>query len=142
MFRALLTVLAATALIAAAPAAAGNGQTTAFGTWMNPYGSVAVRTGACDGKLCGWVVWANAEAKRDAGDAGVDHLVGVELLESYHQQRGAKWSGTVYVPDLGHRFSSTITSIGPNTLKVQGCLIGGFFCKSQLWQRIEHLPNG
>ena len=142
MFRVSPASLVAAALIAASPAAAGNGQPTALGTWINPYGSVAVRTGACDGKLCGWVVWANPVAKQDARDAGVPNLIGVELLESYHQQHNAKWAGTVYVPDLGHRFSSTITSIGPNALKVQGCLIGGFLCKSQLWKRIEHLPNG
>jgi len=122
----------------AAPAAT---QPGVAGMWINPHGTVAVRTGACGEKLCGWIVWANQEARNDAKDSGVDPLVGVQLLSDYEPQQDGSWSGTVYVPDMGRHFSSTITQQGPNALRVKGCLIGGFICKSQVWQRIEKLPN-
>ncbi len=116
-------------------------QSSVDGLWLNPHGSVAVRTGPCGDRLCGWIVWANAEARADAKDSGVDKLDGIELLEDYRPDGEGGWKGTVYVPDMGHRFSSTITQPDARSLRVKGCLIGGFLCKSQVWQRIESLPQ-
>jgi uncharacterized protein (DUF2147 family) len=131
---------------AAASPAPANGcaaaaRPTVEGLWMNPHGTVAVRTGDCRGRLCGWVVWASPQALQDAKDGGVDHLVGTELLEDYSADGADRWSGSVYVPDMGHSFSSTITLSAPGELQIRGCLIGGIFCKSQTWQRIEKVPN-
>ena len=111
------------------------------GLWLNPHGSVAVQTENCQGKLCGRIVWANPEAKQDAKDSGIAQLIGIELLSDYTPENRNSWSGSVYVPDMGHHFSSTITELSPTEMKVQGCLIGGFICKSQVWQRIEKAPN-
>ncbi|MBO9377599.1 DUF2147 domain-containing protein [Sphingomonas histidinilytica] len=142
-----ILMTAAASLAVAAPAAA-SAPAPAFasrppieGLWMNPHGTVAVRTGDCRGRLCGWVVWASPQAIQDARDGGVDHLVGTELLEDYSTDGADRWSGSVYVPDMGRRFSSTITLPAPGELRIRGCLIGGLFCKSQTWQRIEKVPN-
>ena len=103
--------------------------------------SVAVRTGACGDKLCGWVVWANGSARSDAKDSGVADLIGTRLLEDYRQDGRHAWSGTVYVPDMGRRFASQIEQPSPGQLKIKGCIMGGLICRSQLWTRIERLPN-
>jgi uncharacterized protein (DUF2147 family) len=116
-------------------------QSTVDGLWLNPHGTVAVRTGPCGDKLCGWIVWASPQARADARDSGVDKLDGLELLEDYRPDDDGGWEGTVYVPDMGHRFSSTITQPNAGSLRVKGCLIGGLFCKSQVWKRIESLPQ-
>jgi uncharacterized protein (DUF2147 family) len=137
----LISILAACALAAAAPAIAQTPLQLPDGLWLNPHGTVAVRTGACQNRLCGWIVWASPEAEQDARDSGIDRLIGIELLSDYRSESPASWSGSVFVPDMGHHFSSTITELSPTALKVQGCLIGGFLCKSQVWQRIEKLPN-
>jgi uncharacterized protein (DUF2147 family) len=107
------------------------------GTWINPHGSVTVKTGPCGDKLCGWIVWANATAQQDARDSGVPHLIGTELLQNYQQTSHGRWSGTVYVPDMGGHFSSTITPAGTTALQIKGCLVGGFICKSQVWRRVS-----
>lgn len=137
---ALAAMMAATGIAADAARPVANGGSVA-GLWINPYNSVAVRTGACEGKLCGWIVWANASARSDAHDEGVDQLLGLALLQDYAANRDGSWSGTVYVPDMGRRFSSTITPVGRDQLKVKGCLVGGFLCRSQVWQRIDKVPN-
>ena len=129
------------ALLALMSAAAAPAQAPPQGLWMNPHGTVAVRTGDCGGRLCGWIAWASPQALQDAKDGGVDHLIGTELLEDYSPDGADRWSGAVYVPDMGRRFSSTITLPAPGQLKIRGCLIGGLFCKSQTWQRIEKVPN-
>jgi uncharacterized protein (DUF2147 family) len=111
------------------------------GLWMSPHRNVIVRTGPCGDKLCGWIAWANEEAKADARDGGTTRLVGTELLEDYHPQSDKTWAGTVFVPDMGRRFSSRIIEISPRQLRVKGCLLGGFICKSQVWNRVERLPD-
>lgn len=128
------------AMIATSSAALA--QPTPGSLWLNPRGTVAVQTGACNGKLCGWIVWANPTAIADARESGVDRLIGTELLEDYEADGPGMWSGEVYVPDMGRHFSSTITQLNPSSLRIKGCLIGGFLCKSQDWQRIETLPHG
>lgn len=106
------------------------------GTWFNPDRTVAVRTGDCAGRLCGWISWASPEALQDAKDSGIERLIGTELLQDYRAEAPGRWRGSVYVPDLGHSFSSRITQLSPNELKISGCLLGRFVCKSQVWRKI------
>ena len=116
-------------LAAAAPAPA------ILGTWHNPKNTVAVRTGACGDRLCGWIVRASEKAQNDARKGGVDPLIGTALLRNYKPSGRNKWSGNVFVPDMGRTFGSTIQLLSANTINVKGCLIGGFICKSQVWTR-------
>lgn len=132
----LLTAVAVPAAAANRPAAQPEGF------WLNPHSSVAVRAAPCGANLCGWIVWANHEAQADAKDGGVGRLVGTELLQNYHADGGSTWTGTVFVPDMGRRFASKIALIGTDRLKVQGCILGGLICKSQIWTRIERPPSG
>jgi uncharacterized protein (DUF2147 family) len=129
-----LGVLAAlAALTLAAPAMAGQGS--ADGIWRNPRGTIDVRIQPCGEQLCGVIARASPEAMQDAKDAGIANLIGIELLKDYRKTGPTRWDGTVYVPDMGHSFSSHIEQISPTELKISGCLIGGWLCKSQLWTR-------
>ena len=107
-----------------------------IGTWFNPDGTVAVRTGDCAGRLCGWISWASPEALQDARDSGIERLIGIELLQNYRSEAPGRWRGTVFVPDMGHSFKSRITQLSPNNLKISGCLLGGFVCMSQVWHKV------
>jgi len=132
---ALAALLAAPAMATAQPARSPEGL------WLNPHGSVAVRTGACGDRICGWVVWASDEAQKDARGSGIDRLIGTELLENYRPYGPARWSGTVFVPDMNRHFASEIDALSPTRLKIKGCIFGGLICKSQVWSRIEQLPQ-
>ncbi len=107
-----------------------------IGLWHNPMGTIQVRTMNCNGELCGTIAHATPEAEQDARESGVTELIGVQLLSGYRETAPGKWSGIVFVPDMGRRFSSRIVQISPDTLKISGCLIGGWFCKSQIWTRV------
>lgn len=133
-------ILAAAAAILAAPAAAQPAPGLA-GLWRNPHGSVVVRTGACGDRWCGWVAWASAEAEADARDGGVDRLVGTELLHDYEPDGPGSWTGTVFVPDMNRRFASRIEAVSADQLRIRGCILGGLFCKTQLWTRVGTLPR-
>ena len=128
----LALTLAAIPAIAAAPVP----SQPILGLWHNPPGTLLVRTTACGGRLCGVITRATPEAEQDARDAGVPELVGIQLLSGYRATAPGKWSGTVYVPDMGHSFSSHIVQLSPDTLKISGCVIGGWFCRSQIWTRV------
>jgi len=122
-------------LLAAAPIPATDPRAAILGTWHNPKNSVAVKTGRCGDKLCGWVVRASEKARTDVASKGYPPLLGTALLREYKPSGKARWSGQIYVPDMGRAFGSTVTMIDADTLNVKGCLIGGMLCKSQIWRR-------
>ena len=124
------------ALLAAAPATASGGNPV-LGVWNNPKGSLAVQTAPCGTNLCGAIVRATDAAQADARDAGIPRLIGLQLLQDYRPAGGRTWAGRVYVPDMGRTFSSRIEQVSADELKISGCLVGGFFCKSQLWHRMK-----
>lgn len=140
MQKAMITA-ALVAALAASPVAAAPPASSPQGLWLNPHGSVAVRTGTCGDKICGWIVWASDAAQKDARESGVGHLVGTELLEDYRPRGPDSWAGTVFVPDMGRHFSSEIDTLSAGRLKIKGCILGGLICKSQIWSRIERLPQ-
>ncbi len=133
--------IAGVAMLAMAGMASAQQPTQPEGLWINPHQSVAVKTGPCGPKLCGWIVWANAQAQSDAKESGVTQLIGTELLQDYDADGVGLWSGTVFVPDMGRHFSSEIKQISPSQLKISGCILGGLICKSQTWTRIESAPH-
>lgn len=136
MIRALLPLAA---MLLAGPALADPTPMPAepvLGTWQNPHHSLAVRTALCGDALCGTIVAASEEALQDARDAGVPQLIGTQLLRAYHKDKGQRWTGMVYVPDMGRSFLSHIVLVSPTRLRISGCVLGGWLCKSQEWTRL------
>lgn len=133
-----LAILAATLAV---PAAGAEAPAPA-GLWISPHHDVAVRTAACGSRLCGWVVWASPTAQADARAGGTDRLIGTELLEDYAATGNGAWAGTVFVPDMGRRFSSRIELPSADSLQIRGCLIGDMLCRTQRWTRIAQVPHG
>ena len=132
-----LAILITTLTTLIAPAAVA-GPNPVLGTWVNPKHTVAVQTAACEGGgLCGAIVRADLQAMADARDAGVPQLIGLQLLLDYNPAHGRVWMGRVYLPDMGRSFSSRIEQVSPDALKISGCLVRGFLCKSQVWQRLK-----
>jgi uncharacterized protein (DUF2147 family) len=113
-----------------------------YGTWINPYHSVAVRTAPCANRLCGRVVWASREAQQDARDGNVPNLIGTSLLENYRPTGARSWAGTVFVPDMGRHFYSLIEQVDDGNMRVRGCILHGLVCKSQVWHCIADVPRG
>lgn len=107
-----------------------------FGRWMNPYKTVEVQTAVCGSNLCGTIVWAAPEAKSDAKEAGVDQLIGLQLLSGYREKSRGHWQGEVFVPDLNRRFFSRMDQLAPGRVKISGCILGGLICRSQIWTRV------
>ncbi|MEA3034102.1 MAG: hypothetical protein QOH86_2118, partial [Sphingomonadales bacterium] len=116
-------------------AAAAAGASDLQGVWVNPKNSIAVRTQACGGRLCGYVVWLSAKATADAKESGVANPIGAEVLRGYRPGADGAWHGIVYVLDMGRSFRSTLTEVDPNDLRISGCWLGNLLCRSQTWHR-------
>lgn len=106
-----------------------------MGIWVNPSGTVRVETGMCGGNLCGKIIWASALALADARASGITQLVDTQLLRDYRKTGQGRYQGTVFVPDMGRSFHSTITQKNPDSIRISGCILGGLICKSQDWHR-------
>ena len=134
--RAALAVAAASLTLgASASGAVSAASSLDRAIWVNPYGNVKVQTGNCAGQLCGWVIWASPEAAQEAREAGTQSLVGTQLLQGFREVGPGRWQGHVFVPDIGHRFYSTIAQLNAETLKISGCVLSGMICKSQIWHK-------
>ena len=120
----------------AAPATAAAAQSpAAAGVWRNPKNTVHVKLQPCGPTMCGTVVWAAPKAQAKARAAG-QKLVGAQLFREFKPVAPGRWQGKVFVPDMNRTFSGTMTAESPTRMVGKGCLIGGFFCKSQTWVKI------
>jgi uncharacterized protein (DUF2147 family) len=116
------------------------------GTWLTEGGRSRVRVGPCGSALCGTVVWLKEPDDPDTGKPKVDKknadaskrgrpLVGVAILLNAKPSGSNKWVGQVYNAEDGKTYDGTLTEVSPTSLKLEGCALAGFICKSQVWTR-------
>lgn len=123
---------------------AGAGMATAqtargdiYGVWRNPKGSVHIEIKPCETRTCGYVVWANPEARADVKKKNNQDLVGMQLLRDFAASDPNEWKGRVFVPDLDMTFSGQVRLLDRASLRAKGCLLPNFLCKSQVWTRVD-----
>ncbi|USQ93889.1 DUF2147 domain-containing protein [Caulobacter sp. RL271] len=108
-----------------------------YGVWRNPKGSVHIEIKPCENRTCGYVVWANADARADVKKKNNQDLVGMQLLRDFSATDPNEWKGRVFVPDLDMTFSGQVKLLDRVSLKAKGCLLPNFLCKSQTWTRVD-----
>ena len=124
------------ALVALTIPAAALAASPLEGNWTNPKRSVTVRIAPCAQGMCGRVVSASPEARDDAAAAGTPRLIGTELMSGLEQIGQGEWQGSVFVPDRNVRAEGKFRLMSATRLVVEGCTLGGFLCKEQLWTRV------
>ena len=132
-----MKALLLTAALLATPALA---TSPIEGNWTNPKHSVTVRIGPCGGPLCGRVIAASPAAREAAADGGTPRLVGTQLMSDIQPNGQGSWTAEIFVPDVNRRAQGELHLLGPRTLEVQGCALGGMLCKSQVWTRVGGAP--
>lgn len=121
----------------------------ALGTWYTADRDSQVRIVNCGGALCGSLIWlkepidpATGRPKTDKNNpnaAQQSHpLIGVEIVLGMRPSGTPnQWSGKVYNASDGKTYNGSFTLVGPNTAELRGCVLGGLFCKSQVWTRAK-----
>lgn len=130
----------------AAGAGAARASDDATGTWRMSNGKVTVRVAHCGQGLCGRVV-ALKKPHDGKGRPRLDKenpnpalrqrpVIGLTILSNMKASGRSTWSGTIYNPDDGNTYSSSMQLLGPSTMKVNGC-VAGILCKSLKFIRVD-----
>lgn len=127
---------------APAPACAAD----VMGKWLTEEGKATVAISDCGGALCGTIVALKEPNDPDTGQPLTDKrnadpskrdrpLIGVQVMLGMKPAGTDLWKGPVYNAEDGKTYSGSLMIQDGNTLKLQGCILGGVICKATLWTR-------
>lgn len=109
------------------------------GEWLVADRVARIRIVDCNGHLWGVVAW---EAKPGTDTKNPDPklrnrpTLGMPILLDMVPTKPNRWEGNVYNSQNGHTYSANISLSDPNTLRIQGCVLG-FLCGGENWTRVE-----
>lgn len=128
MRRLFLTNAAALACLCAVGAAwqPAHADPGPIGEWKTQDGAANIAIRTCGGNLCGYVSWAKEGSS----------FVGREVLVNM-KPSGAIWSGTVVNVASGQKYAARMSLQSSETLKIEGCVLGGMICGGQHWSRVK-----
>jgi uncharacterized protein (DUF2147 family) len=137
--------LAALAVAGGALLGAGgaNAQTAddAFGTWKHPDNGSNISIYQCGGGLCAKVVKVADPSRKDEKNPDAKlrtrPIVGVVIMNGAKKSGDKSWSGKLYNTQDGQTYSGTVTVVSKNTLKLEGCVMGGLICQGPTWTRVN-----
>ena len=97
-------------------------QDSPIGDWLTE-GKGTVRIAKCGHSLCGYVLTSSNEK-------------GEAILINMKPKTERQWTGNVYSQDSGETYYGTMAMKGGNTLRVEACALGRFYCSGNNWSRI------
>jgi uncharacterized protein (DUF2147 family) len=97
-------------------------QDSPIGDWLTE-GKGTVRIAKCGHSLCGYVLTSSNEK-------------GEAILINMKPKTERQWTGSVYSQDSGETYYGTMAMKGINTLRVEACALGRFYCSGNNWSRI------
>jgi uncharacterized protein (DUF2147 family) len=101
---------------------------TPIGDWQTE-GKGTVRIAKCGNALCGFVLGSSNEK-------------GEAILINMKPKTERQWTGGVYSQDSGETYYGTMSMKGINTLRVEACAFGRFYCSGNNWSRITRRADG
>jgi uncharacterized protein (DUF2147 family) len=99
-----------------------------IGDWQTE-GKGTVRIGKCGEALCGFVLGSSNER-------------GEAILINMKPKTERQWIGGVYSQGSGETYYGTMSMKGINTLRVEACALGRFYCSGNNWSRITRRADG
>jgi uncharacterized protein (DUF2147 family) len=126
------------------PAGASAAEPT--GTWRTERDLAQVRIAKCGEALCGVIVALKDPIDPATGRPPTDTenedaaqrnrpLIGVQVVIGMKPAGAAKWTGRLYNAEDGKTYDCNLELTGANSLKVEGCIMGGLLCQAQIWTR-------
>ena len=94
-----------------------------IGDWLTE-AKGTVRIAKCGNALCGHVLNTSSNDKGEA------------VLINMKPKTDRQWTGSVYSQGSGETYYGTIAIKGTNTLRVEACALGRFYCSGNNWSRI------
>ena len=132
-------LIAGGAVLGGSPASAQSAE-DAFGTWRHPDNGSHINVYQCGGGLCAKVVKVADPGRKDEKNPDPKlrnrPVVGVVIM-SGAKKSGNGWSGRLYNTQDGETYNGSVTVVSKNTLKLQGCVMGGLVCQGPTWTRVN-----
>jgi uncharacterized protein (DUF2147 family) len=100
-----------------------------LGDWRTEGARGSVRIERCGRALCGYVLDIRSNA------------MGETVLINMKPKAADIWSGNIYSRASGATYDATIAMKGANSLRVEACALGRFFCSANIWSRIVTRPQ-
>ena len=137
-------VLAILTALLGAPTAKAQTGAEVTGIWLTQAADARVRVSKCGGGICGVIVWLRDPINPATGKPQIDDknpnpslakrpMIGLPLFSGMPPSAPGKWSGQIYNADDGNSYVSNISLLGPDSLKVEGCV--GALCGGETWSR-------
>jgi uncharacterized protein (DUF2147 family) len=116
---------------------------TPLGDWQTEGKKGSVRIEPCGHALCGYVIDPASNA------AGQTLLVNMKPKASdkpaadtaASAQANTEWSGNIFSRNSGNSYYATMKMKDANSLRVEACALGRFFCSGNLWTRVSPQPD-
>lgn len=108
------------------------------GEWLVAKKIARIRVVDCDNRMWGIVSWeARPGIDKNNPDTQLRTrpTLGMPILLGMTQSKPDKWEGEIYNSEDGRTYNASISLLGPDTLKVQGCVLG-FLCGGENWSRV------
>ncbi len=111
-----------------------------IGEWLVADGTARIKIEPCNKALWGVIAWTKEPgydennpdpAKRDRP------IIGVPILLSMKKVEPNKWEGEVYNAENGKTYTSYISLVKADVLRIEGCALAGFFCGGENWTRVN-----
>jgi hypothetical protein len=111
------------------PHEADDAPASPLGDWKTEAGKGSVRIEYCGRALCGYLLDPSSNARAES------------VLINMKPKASTEWSGNVYSRDSGETYYGTMVMKGANSLRVEACALGRFFCSGNVWTRIGAGPE-
>jgi len=111
------------------------------GEWLVAKRIARIKIVDCSGRLWGVVSWEaqpGTDSKNPDPNLRTRPTLGMPILLGMtpSSSRPNQWEGQIYNSEDGQTYSASITLSDPNTLRVQGCVLG-FLCGGENWSRAD-----
>jgi uncharacterized protein (DUF2147 family) len=111
----------------------------ATGEWLVADGTARIRIEPCNNALWGVIAWTKTPGKdeNNPDPAKRDRsVIGLPILLEMKKVEPNRWQGAVYNAENGKTYSSNISLVRADVLRIEGCVFGGLFCGGENWTRV------
>ena len=125
----------------AAVAAIDASEPSPVGEWLVEDGEASIRIEECGNNLCGVVAsaknWNETDRKNPNPELRNRPIIGTPILLDMKPAKSNRWEGRAYNSKNGQTYTANISLNNPQSLRVEGCVFGGFVCGGQNWTRVN-----
>jgi uncharacterized protein (DUF2147 family) len=103
-------------------------EATYLGNWARGDGKTRIRVASCGAEVCARNTWVRH------GVSG--EKVGDRLVLNVKPEGAGHWSGTAFDPQRNQTYTIGVR-VTEKHMTTRGCLVGGIFCASMNWTRLN-----